>query len=50
MKKILIPILGLFVLILLTPFILGKMANSNIDKKIDEYIAKLKNEFDKNGA
>jgi len=36
MKKILIPILGLFVLILLTPFILGKIANSNIDKKIDE--------------
>ena len=36
MKKILIPIIGLLVLILLTPFILGKMANSNIDKKIEQ--------------
>ena len=30
MKKILIPIIGLLVLIILTPIILGKMANSNI--------------------
>ena len=36
MKKILIPIIGLLVLIFLTPIILGKMANSNIDKKISE--------------
>jgi len=35
MKKILIPIIGLLVLIFLTPVILGKMANSNIDKKIE---------------
>ena len=39
MKKILIPIFGLLVLILLTPVILSKLANSNIDKKIE----KLKN-------
>jgi len=37
MKKILIPIIGLLVLIILTPIILGKMANSNIDKKIEEF-------------
>jgi len=36
MKKILIPIIGLLVLIFLTPFILGRMANSNIDDKINE--------------
>jgi len=35
MKKILIPIIGLLVLIFLTPVIIGKMANSNIDKKIE---------------
>ena len=40
MKKILIPFIGLFVLILLTPIILSKIMNSNIDKKI----AKLKEE------
>ena len=34
MKKILIPIIGLFVLILLTPYILGRVANSNIDDKL----------------
>jgi len=37
MKKILIPIIGLLVLILLTPIILAKLANSNIDKKITSY-------------
>jgi len=37
MKKILIPIIGLLVLIILTPIILGKMANSNIDKKIENF-------------
>ena len=36
MKKFLIPIIGLLVLIFLTPVILGKIANSNIDKKISE--------------
>jgi len=36
MKKILIPIFGLLFLILLTPFILAKLSNSNIDKKIIE--------------
>jgi len=34
MKKILIPVIGLLVLIILTPFILAKIANSNIDNKI----------------
>ena len=37
MKKFLIPIIGLLVLIFLTPVILGKMANSNIDKKIESF-------------
>jgi len=37
MKKILIPIIGLLVLIFLTPVILGNMANSNIDKKIQTF-------------
>ena len=37
MKKLLIPIIGLLVLIFLTPVILGKMANSNIDKKIEKF-------------
>jgi hypothetical protein len=34
MKKILIPFVGLFALILLTPVILSKIMNANIDKKI----------------
>jgi hypothetical protein len=37
MKKLLIPIIGLLVLIFLTPVIIGKMANSNIDKKIEMF-------------
>jgi hypothetical protein len=37
MKKILIPIIGLLVLIILTPIFLGKIANSNIDDKIKEF-------------
>ena len=37
MKKILIPIIGLLVLIILTPVIIGKMANSNIDTKIESF-------------
>jgi hypothetical protein len=36
MKKVLIPFIGLFILILLTPVILAKLMNSNIDKKILE--------------
>jgi hypothetical protein len=34
MKKLLIPVIGLLVLILITPVILSKLMNSNIDKKI----------------
>jgi hypothetical protein len=37
MKKILIPFLGLFVLILATPFILAKIMNSNIDERIVKF-------------
>jgi len=37
MKKFLIPIIGLLVLIFLTPVILGKIANSNIDTKIETF-------------
>ena len=37
MKKFLIPIIGLLVLIFLTPIILGRMANSNIDTKIETF-------------
>ena len=37
MKKVLIPILGLLVLIILTPFILSNIMNSNIDKKIAKF-------------
>ena len=37
MKKILIPIIGLLVLIILTPVIIGKIANSNIDTKIESF-------------
>ena len=40
MKKILIPIIGLFVLILLTPYILGRVANSNIDDKLSNLKSK----------
>jgi len=34
MKKVIIPIIGLLVLLFLTPIILAKITNSNIDKKI----------------
>jgi len=37
MKKILIPIIGLLVLIILTPLILSNIMNSNIDKKIANF-------------
>jgi hypothetical protein len=37
MKKILIPIIGLLVLIILTPVILGKLSNSHIDAMIKNY-------------
>jgi len=37
MKKILIPIIGLLVLVFLTPMILANLANSNIDKKIETF-------------
>ena len=36
MKKVIIPIIGLLVLLFLTPIILAKITNSNIDKKIAE--------------
>ena len=39
MKKILIPLFGVLILVFLTPIILAKLANSNIDK----YIATLQN-------
>jgi hypothetical protein len=34
MKKLLIPFIGVLILIVLTPVILGKITNSNIDKKL----------------